>query len=119
MLNMNQSLPLKYGLLGVLVLLTFFFASPALADTVWHITDNATGGDCSLIGTWEAGSKTCALSQDLSRGIVIDSDNITLNGNGHTVTGIGMDGGIGVYALGKLGIAVVNLTISYFSYGIN
>jgi len=46
------------------------------------ISDDATGGDCSSIGTWDAGTKTCTLSGDLSEGIVIGSNSITLDGNG-------------------------------------
>ena len=72
----------------VFALASSFFATPAGVQAAeWHIQDNATGGDCSSIGTWDAQTKTCTLTQDLSQGIIIDSDNITLDGNGRTVTG--------------------------------
>jgi len=56
------------------------------------IKDNATGGDCTSIGIWNAASKVCSLTTDLTEGIdidgiEIDSDYITLNGNGHLISG--------------------------------
>ncbi len=82
----------------------------------WHIKDDATGGECSVIGNWDAGSKICTLSQDLSQGILIDSDNITLDGNNHTITGVGS--GIGIYAQNKSRIIIKNFTVSKFYDGI-
>jgi len=91
--------------------------APANAATDgWHIKDDATGGDCSLIGIWDAGSKTCTLSQDLSQGIIIDSHSITLDGNGHTITG--SNTGNGVYLSSRTRVTIKNLNIDKFNYGI-
>ena len=38
------------------------------------ITDDATGGECTTIGTWNSASKTCTLTSDVSETITIDSD---------------------------------------------
>jgi len=114
---------LKSGLLLTtlaLALASGSFATPASAQAAeWHIQDNATGGDCSSIGTWDISTKTCTLTQDLNQGIVIDSDNTTLDGNGHTVTGTGgLGAGTGIYLSGRTGVTIENLNVSGFSEGI-
>lgn len=94
-------------------------ATPTNAATEWHIKDDATGGDCSLIGNWDTASKTCTLSQDLSQGIIIDSNNVILDGDGHTITGTGSNTDKGVFLYQKTGVTVKNLNIKKFvSYGI-
>lgn len=84
------------------------------------IRDNSTGGDCYLIGNWDYFAKTCTLTMDLNEGIWFGNNNLTLDGNGHTITG--SNTGIGVYLNGYYnqgkGIAVNNLNIKNFSYGI-
>ena len=44
----------------------------AVGAEAYSIRDDATGGDCTLIGTWNQTSKTCTLTADLSVAI---SDN--------------------------------------------
>ena len=86
------------------------------------IQDDVTGGDCTLIGTWESSSKTCTLSGNISEdiigpsvsaGIVILGDGITLDGNDFILTGIdspqGQGGGVGIIAYGN------NVIIKNFS----
>ncbi|KKT89844.1 MAG: Cell surface protein [Parcubacteria group bacterium GW2011_GWC1_45_14] len=80
------------------------------------IKNDATGGDCGSIGSWDVASKTCALTQDVNESIQINSDNITLDGNGHSITGTGT--GSGIYASYKKGIKIKNVTINSFYYGI-
>ena len=50
----------------------------------YTISDDATGGDCTTIGTWNSGTKTCTLTGNLTvdskHGIEIHSDGITLDG---------------------------------------
>jgi parallel beta-helix repeat protein len=100
------------------VMLSGLIITPVNAETDgWHIKDDATGGDCTLIGNWDAASKTCTLTQNLDRGIVIDNNYITLDGNGHTITGTGA--GDGVYLSGRTGVTIKNLNVKQFSYGIN
>lgn len=100
------------------IFLNSLIITPANAATEWHIRDDATGGECSVIGIWNAGSKTCTLSQDLSQGIIIDSDNITLDGDGHTITGSPeMRAGVYLFINGS-SITIKGLKIQGFGYGI-
>ena len=48
------------------------------------ICDNATGGDCTSIGTWDSSTRTCTLTEDFNGTIEIISDDITLDGNGYS-----------------------------------
>jgi parallel beta-helix repeat protein len=81
------------------------------------IKDDATGGDCTSIGTWNRITETCTLRIDLTdTRIHIDSDRITFNGNGHTIIG---DSGTGVTLIGRTGVTVKNLMIDNFDYGIS
>ncbi len=80
------------------------------------IRDDATGGDCYLIGTWDAGTKTCTLTMDVIDLIQIDGNGIVLEGAGHTVS---WDiSGISVYSTGKTGITIKNLNLENFFAGI-
>lgn len=61
-------------------------------STVYIYDDGAsgTGYQCTLIGTWDATSKTCTLTQDVNDSIYIYDPNntkvgITLDGNGYQV----------------------------------
>ena len=81
-----------------------------------YIKDDTTGGDCTSIGTWVSGTKTCTLTSDVYEMIVIDSDGVTLDGSGHSVTrGVGS---YGIYADGRMGITVTNVAVSGFRHGI-
>ncbi|MEK7657812.1 MAG: NosD domain-containing protein [Patescibacteria group bacterium] len=80
------------------------------------ISDDATGGDCYLIGNWDLTTKTCVLTQDIFEVIQIDSNNITLNGDGHKITG--NNNGFGVYLYQKTGVTIKNLNVQKFLYGI-
>ncbi|KKQ39547.1 MAG: Cell surface protein [Candidatus Moranbacteria bacterium GW2011_GWC2_37_73] len=80
------------------------------------ITD-VNGGDCSSIGVWNDTLKTCTLNQDVNDSVQIKSDNVTLDGNGHIITG--KNTGTGVFIVnGKKGITIKNVTITGFFYGI-
>lgn len=80
------------------------------------IKDNATGGDCTSFGIWDATTKTCTLTTDLSETIQIDSNGVTLDGNGHTMTG--SNTGNGVYLSSRTGVTIKNLNLERFSNGI-
>ena len=86
-----------------------------LSSTI-SIRDDATGGDCTLIGIWDISTKTCTLTTDLAETIKIDNDGITLNGNEHTITGSGV--GNGVDLINKNHITIKNLIIENFVSGI-
>jgi parallel beta-helix repeat protein len=80
------------------------------------IQDNATGGDCTSIGVWDLTTKTCILKMDVYETIQIDSDGVTLDGSGHTITGSGT--GYGIYLYGRTDVTIKNLNINNFNTGI-
>jgi parallel beta-helix repeat protein len=90
--------------------------APVFVVQTYTIQDDATGGDCAQIGTWDAATRTCTLSGDLTGGIAIRSDSTTLDGGGHTLSGD--DDGIGVVFSGVAGATVRRLTVSHFQFGI-
>ncbi|MCX6786236.1 MAG: right-handed parallel beta-helix repeat-containing protein [Candidatus Kaiserbacteria bacterium] len=80
------------------------------------IRNDATGGDCASFGNWDSSTATCTLTTDLTETMEIDSNNITIDGNGHTTTG--SDTGMGIYLTERTGVTVKNLTFKNFSFGI-
>lgn len=68
------------------------------------------------VGTWDPVTQTGTLTQDIFQTIQIDSDGVTLDGNGYRCDGSGS--GSGVYMNGRTGVMVTNLTIDGFSLGI-
>jgi parallel beta-helix repeat protein len=90
-------------------------AANTLPSTIF-IRDDATGGNCTLIGTWDNSTKTCTLTTNLAETVQIDNDGITLNGNGHMIMGSGT--GSGVYLLGRSGVTIKSLTVKNFTDGI-
>lgn len=86
------------------------------------IKNDAYGGDCEShdnvqgIGHWEVGSNTCFLEKDVIGTIQIESNNVTLDGNKHSLTGNSADTN-GVYVLGD-NVTVKNINILNFYYGI-
>ncbi|MBI5871168.1 MAG: IPT/TIG domain-containing protein, partial [Actinobacteria bacterium] len=112
-------LVLGFLVLAVL-LLNLAFTQDAQAAAAKVISASATGGDCSTVGTWNASTKTCTLTADINaagkNGIEITADGITLDGNGHSVTG---SGGFttGVSLSVRNNVTVKNLTVSNFNYG--
>ncbi|MDP3013625.1 MAG: NosD domain-containing protein, partial [Candidatus Subteraquimicrobiales bacterium] len=92
-----------------------FFAIPvSAADGAWHIQDSITGGDCTLIGTWYAESKTCLITQNFQGRIVIESNGVTLDGDGHMleISNNALGDSIGVTILRVDGVVVKNLRIT-------
>ncbi len=82
------------------------------------LSDNATGGDCTSIGVWDAPSKTCTLNRNLSETIQIDVSNITLDGAGYTITGPTTPGSMGIFITGKTGVLLKNIKFVNFSRSI-
>ncbi len=80
------------------------------------IVNDATGGDCAAIGTWDPGTLTCTLTTDLSESMEIDSDGITIDGGGHITNG--SQTGNGIYLGDRSGITVRNMRIENFSFGV-
>ncbi|MFA6565937.1 MAG: NosD domain-containing protein, partial [Candidatus Paceibacterota bacterium] len=71
-----------------------------------------TGGDCATIGTWNQTAKTCTLNQDISETVQIDSDGVTLDGNGHKITITPEYTVNGIFISGKASTTVKNLTVN-------
>ena len=93
----------------------FVFIQPKKSTK--FINNDATGGDCASIGTWDSATLTCTLTTDLAETVEIDGDNITLDGGGHLTKG--SDTGSGVYLDMRSGVTIKNLRIENFSYGVN
>lgn len=95
---------------------------------VLKIRDDVGGGDCSLIGSWDAMTRTCTLAADvhdavdpeLWAAIEIESSNITLDGAGHTIVGLGAEFGRWAILYGNYvsGVTIRNLRIAEFGGGI-
>lgn len=76
------------------------------------LRDDATGGDCLRIGTWDSASKICTLTTDINETVEIDSDGLTLDGNGHISTG--SNTGSGVFTFGNSNLTIKNLKLNGF-----
>ena len=107
-----------YFLIVLLVPILFSISiNEAFAEKI--ILDDSTGGDCSSIGTWDTGTKTCTLSGDLSEGIVIGSNGITLDGNGFSLMGPGGDfENYGILMNVRTGVVIKNVIVDNFYVGI-
>ena len=84
------------------------------ANATKIINENATGGDCTSFGTWNATAKNCIMVNDLNEGIQIESDGVTLDGNGHTIT----NEALGVNLSGRRKVTIRNLIVKNFWRGI-
>ena len=102
----------KLCLTVVLVAVLCVVSQTAFADTKYISTPS--GGDCSSIGVWDSG--TCTLTGNVSGSIQIDSNNLTLDGNGFAVNGSGSDVGISLSL--RTGVTIKNVTINDFAIGI-
>ncbi len=115
------------GLIALGTVLMLFSTASAQAAVTYTIDASGTG--CSGAFSWDAGTKTCTLNQDLSvsgsaikiTGSSLPSEPFTLNGAGHTLTGDGSAGNYGVYAEdgAQQGLQVINFNINNFDEGIS
>jgi parallel beta-helix repeat protein len=103
-------------LLGTLGLLTI--VKPALAQNPYFIRNDATGGDCTSIGNWDAATKTCLLTQDVQGGIEVADNNLTLDGNGYIISPLSVGSGTGVLLSSRSGVTLQKLNVQSFSDGI-
>lgn len=102
-------------------------AEAAPAEYAYYIADDATGGDCPLIGSWDAATKTCTMTSSFGfsgdfyeSGIKILSDGITLNGDGQQISSMSAWStvNIGVWINGHSNVTVKNLKINETMIGI-
>jgi len=80
------------------------------------IRDDITGGDCTSVGDWNNGNKTCKLTTDISLPVVLQNDNVTLNCDDHIINGTGS--GIGIFADFKNFVTVENCKVTNFGAGL-
>jgi len=85
-----------------------------------YVRNDSTGGDCTQIGIWNAENLTCTLTADYTYRIIIDSDGIILDGNGHSLTGAGTnENNDAITVTRHNGITIKNFVLQNFSYGIH
>ena len=97
-----------------------FLFIPSLASAEIYFDGNDRGfGHCSDIGTWNSGTNTCTLNRDITGYIEIHDLGVTLDGNGHTLSGSSEydSYGVNVYEAGS--VTVKNLHIKDSYYGIS
>ncbi|MEE9591014.1 MAG: right-handed parallel beta-helix repeat-containing protein, partial [Thermodesulfobacteriota bacterium] len=102
------------GIRRLLVVLTIMIAVALGVTTeawAYEIYDDATGGDCTLIGTWDDTTKTCTLNTDVYETIQIQGSNITLDGADYTLSGLNSGNGI-VIPSSVQGVTIKNLTLT-------
>lgn len=95
-----------------LSILAFFLPNVTLALIL-----DASGGDCATIGTWDTPTQTCTLTQNISGAFIVNADNITLDGAGHTITGAATSTGISASL--RQNVIIKNLTFSGFSKAVS
>ncbi len=102
------------------LLLALSNAGTARSDSnTKFIRDDAAGGDCISIGEWDMATKTCTLTNDLAGSIVIANAGITLNGQGHTVSGDNAGTGVDIGGDPAItNITVKDLVVEHFEVGI-
>ncbi len=84
--------------------------------STYYLYDNATGGNCTSFGTWDWGTKTCTMTQDVYQAIFIRANGITLDGNGFS--SLDSDEYYAVYSYNLSDVTIKNLNISGSTYGI-
>ena len=75
----------------------------------------SSAGWSAPVGTWDPVTQTGTLTEDVFQTIQIDSDGVTLDGNGYSCDGSGS--GTGVYMNGRTGVTVSDLTVEDFPVG--
>jgi len=112
---------LKGLLMSVLFLagvLTLAFNIPLVkaSGTVYIRPDGSVDPPSAPIST--ADNITYTLTDNINGSIVVERDNIVLDGAGYTVQGIGAYIGIGNVLSGRSNVTVKNTTVTGFQYGI-
>lgn len=97
---------------------TVTYSSSIRKGLTAHIRDDATGGDCQLIGNWDSAARTCTIGQDFDDVIIsVDSDNVTVDGGGH---GLGASGGfIAIQINNRTGVTVRDFRLLGYYYGVS
>ncbi len=98
---------------AISVALVFSYQEVEANGATYNI-DHMGGGDCGLIGTWEG--DTCTLTSNLAAGesIEVNGDNITLDGNGNSLSGVDCVGN-GISAIGKVNVTIKDVRPAGFN----
>ena len=115
MLTNDQKKSNIFVILIITLLLALILPFTARASTI-YLTDS--GWSDPNVGTWDPVTLTGTLTTDVSETIQIDSDNVTLNGNGFTVVGPGLYGGSGIYLNNRTGVTIQNVNVQDCTYAI-
>ena len=75
-----------FFIIALVIFLPAFVSARVMLPSPYVVDASLNGGDCQIFGAWNSITKTCTLSQTPQNGIVIASDNTTLDGNGHEVS---------------------------------
>ncbi len=103
-----------------LLAIAFFLlcgALPSIASATYYLRDDSTGGDCTLIGAWDAATRTCTLGADLqyadrySPAIVFAAGNVTFDGAGHALVAAPGSAHYGIGNFNYAGSAYASTTI--------
>ncbi len=108
----------KIIILPILIFGLIGFNSQAFGET-FGIENDENGGDCNDIGTWDNVNKTCFLNKDLAINdqiLIINTNGVTLDGQGHHIIGDGLSDGI--YIGNSNNLKILNLQISNTRNGI-
>jgi len=108
-MNKGNSTSLPVSLLSALGLCLALV--PTTAQATKYIPTDTT------IGTWDSTNRIYTLTKDVSEGIQVMEDSLTLDGAGHTVAGTGS--GKGVDLTGREYSTIENLTVENFRHGIS
>ena len=111
---------LLYRIIFVPIVILFLigFNSQSFGET-FGIENDENGGDCNEIGIWDNTRKTCYLNRDLAINdqiLIINTNGVTLDGQGHRITGDGLSDGI--YIGNSNNLKILNLQISNTRNGI-
>ncbi|MGQ0796239.1 MAG: right-handed parallel beta-helix repeat-containing protein [Nitrosopumilaceae archaeon] len=106
----------KLGLAAIMILgLASTSLQTTLAQSTIVISDDSTGGNCTLVGTWDAKTRTCVLTTDLTDPVQIISNAVTLDCNNHFITGSTGEG-TGLLIDNVRRVTVKNCAVDGFQY---
>ncbi len=92
--------------------------SPEELQLLGTITLSNSGWSDPTVGTWDSGTKTGTLTQDLTGSIQIVNDGIILDGDGHTIASSVNQSGTGIYLPVRIGVTIKNVNVTGFFHGI-
>jgi parallel beta-helix repeat protein len=102
-------------LLFVLCLVTVFQVTPVDAQSQVYIRNDGTVEGTDKI---TCNGNVYTVTADINGGIIVEKDNITIEGSGHVLQGTGAEHTAGLTLRGRIGVTVSDFRIESFEYGI-